>query len=336
MKKLAVLMPTYNAALYLKDSIDSVLNQTFRDFDLFIYDDCSTDDTEDCIAQYVDERVFYRKNSSNLGIAKTLNLGLESLLPHYEYIARMDADDWCFPERFKMQLEHLENNPKTVLCGTQGYWLKDLELNPKKGWTYPTDSTYIQYYLLFGATFGHSSIVLRSQSFINFDLKYDETVKTCEDWEFWGRVAKVGQMMNLPDFLMKYRIVETSNHRADSKIKLHLVERSKIISNYWSLFGFKVNSVEVYDFYYGNAKYSNIEFFKNLKKWIHLFNSLYEKARIELAEGDKNQFSYLLCRRVLDFWKRSGKGRWNFLVWIMIVRELKVTTQLKLIKSIIR
>ena len=77
-------MPTYNAAAYLNESINSILNQTFADFDLYVYDDCSTDNTEEIILGYKDIRLFYKKNDVNLGIAKTLNIGLEELLFHYE------------------------------------------------------------------------------------------------------------------------------------------------------------------------------------------------------------------------------------------------------------
>lgn len=332
MKKLAVLLPTYNAAVFLNESINSVLNQTFRNFDLYIYDDCSTDDTEEIILQYQDPRIFYLKNTTNLGIAKTLNKGLEELLPHYQYIARMDADDCCYPQRFEKQLEYLENNPNTVLCGTQGYWLKNMELNPGKGWAYPTDSLYIQYYLLFGAAFGHSSIVLRSQSFINFDLKYDETVLTCEDWELWMRVAKVGEMINLPDFLMKYRILENSNHRSPDKMEIHLLERSRIISRYWADFNIILSAEEVYEYYYGAKLLTVSDFVKKIKLLISVFNVLYLKG-LSMDSNNKKGFSYMLARRILSFWKRSSINRCTPIIWFIILTEVKFISTGRLIKS---
>jgi glycosyltransferase involved in cell wall biosynthesis len=133
MKKLAVLLPAYNAALYIKESIDSVLNQTYNDFDLYIFDDCSTDETANIIKTYSDSRIFYLKNDHNIGITKTLNIGLNLLLSQFVYIVRMDADDWSYLERFQKQVEYLELNQKVVLCGTQGYWLKDMSQNPNSG-----------------------------------------------------------------------------------------------------------------------------------------------------------------------------------------------------------
>ena len=336
MKKLAVLLPTYNASPYIKSSIDSLLDQTFSDFDIYIYDDCSTDDTSEIIDSYNHPRIFYRKNESNLGIAKTLNKGLDELLFHYEYIARMDADDWCFSERFEKQLEYLENNLDTVICGTQGYWLKDIELTPKKGWTYPTNFEYIKYYLLFAATFGHSSIILRTQKFIDFNLRYDETITTCEDWELWIRVSKIGKLSNLEDFLMKYRILENSNHRSPEKIKKHLKERSKIISDYWADFNVSLSPKQIFDFYYSEVSLSKQQFMRNAKILIQSFNIIYSKASQDLTIEECRGFRYMLARRILNYWKRAKLSRFDVVIWWRIVREVKFMNTLKLIKSIIR
>lgn len=336
MKKLAVLLPTYNAALYIKASIDSILNQTFDDFDLYVYDDCSTDNTVEIVFSYSNPRIFYRKNAANLGIAKTLNRGLDELLLHYEFIARMDADDWSYPQRFEKQLDFLDNNKEIVLCGTQGYWLKDINQNPSAGWEYPTDSEYIKYYLLFAATFGHSSVVFRSQSIANYNLRYDETITTCEDWELWVRISKIGKMGNLPDYLMKYRILENSNHRSSEKLDKHLEERSTIISNYWSYFDISFFEHEIYELYFGKMVESRKEFNSKIQKLIHAFNAIYYKTEHHLSIKDRKDFRYLLARKILNYWKRSQISRYDTLLWIMIVTEVKFMNKIKLVKSIIR
>jgi len=336
MKKLAVLLPTYNASLYLKESIDSVLNQTFSDFDLYIYDDYSTDDTEAIVLGYDDSRVFYRRNPINYGIAKTLNQGLVDLLPDYEYIARMDADDWCFPERFEKQLFYLDRNTDVVLCGTQGYWLKDLSENPIQGWAYPTDTAYIKCYLLFAATFGHSSVVFRSQSIINFDLSYDETITTCEDWELWVRIAKIGKMANLPDYLMKYRILENSNHRSAEKLKKHFEERAHIIASYWRYFNIPFSDQEIFDLYFGMDAVSIAGFNSKIKKMIAAFNTIFYKMESDLSFIDREYFRYLLARKVLNYWKRSGISRYNPLRWVLVVAQVTFSNKIKFIKSTIR
>lgn len=336
MKKLAVLLPSYNAAAYLKDSIDSVLNQTFTDFDLFIYDDCSTDTTEAVVSSYANARIFFHKNETNLGIAKTLNRGLEELLPQYEYIARMDADDWCFQQRFEKQLLFMNDNPKVILCGTQGYWLKDIRQNPLKGWEYPTNPEYIRYYLLFAASFGHSSVIFRSQPIIDHALRYDETISTCEDWDLWVRISQIGEMANLPDFLMKYRILENSNHRSAEKINKHLEERSVIISKYWSYFGISFSAQEIFKLYYGKKRISSAEFNLTIQQLIRAFNVIYRKGTTELCSEDRAKFSYLLARKILSYWKRSQSSRYNPFTWIKIISEVRFMNKVKLLKSIIR
>ncbi|TDD98402.1 glycosyltransferase family 2 protein [Flavobacterium cellulosilyticum] len=336
MKKLAVLLPTYNAVDYLPESIDSVLNQTFTDFDLYVYDDCSTDNTEDIVSKYKDTRLYYRKNLENLGIAKTLNKGLEELLPQYEYIARMDADDWCYPERFEKQMDFLNKNQEIVMCGTQGYWLKDINQNPISAWKYPTREAYIKIYMLFAASFGHSSVIFRSASFDKFNLRYNENISTCEDWDLWIRVAKMGHVANLPDFVMKYRILENSNHRSSGNTKRHLEERSMIISSYWTNFGISFKPEQVYDYYYGNKTMTPCDFIIKLSVLIKTFNLLYANTENNFVIAERKNFSYMMVRRILDFWKRSQVSRFDLLIWKVILKEVTFMNKIKLLKSIIR
>lgn len=332
MKKLAVLMPTYNCAKYLQESIDSILNQTFQDFDLYIYDDYSTDNSSEIISEYNDNRVFYIKNSENLGIARTLNLGLEKLLPNYEYIARMDADDWSFPERFQKQIDFFEKNSAAVLCGTQGFWLTDLSKLPTSGWQYPVDYNYIKLYLLFTASFGHSSLVLKSRFFIDNNLRYDENIKTCEDWDLWIKVSKKGEVYNLPDFLMKYRIVPTSNHRSLENKKIHLKERSIIISDYWKIFDINLSPEQVFEYYY-NTDIERKDFYAELNILIDSFNKLFLNNSKHLKSEDKNNFSYLLARKIVDLKKRSKISKYNFISWFIVLTKVKFMSKTRLIKS---
>ena len=303
---------------------------------MYIYDDCSTDNTEQLISKYKDERLFYRKNTKNSGIAVTLNTGLEELLPHYEYIARMDADDWSYPDRFEKQMNYLEQNQDIILCGTQGYWLKDINLNPKSVWEYPLNNDYIKYYLLFAASFGHSSLIFRSDSFQKQNFRYNESITTCEDWDLWIRITKFGQVANLPDYLMKYRILENSNHRSLQKIKKHLEERSKIISDYWADFNIVLSPNEIFEYYYANKNISRKKFSKKIKILIQEFNIIYTSANQNLLLEERKNFSYMLARRILDFWKRSKVSRFNPVIWILILKEVTFINKIKLIKSIIR
>lgn len=332
-KKLAVIMPTYNAVLYLKDSIESVLNQTFCNFDLYIFDDYSTDNTEKIISEYQDSRIHYRKNPENYGIAKTLNKGLDELLSQYEYIARMDADDWCFPERFQKQLDYLEQHQQLVLCGTQGYWLKDITQNPNSGWVYPVNHHSIEKILLFAASFGHSSVVFRSSFFQKYNFRYNENISTCEDWELWIRIVKIGNVANLPDFLMKYRVVPTSNHRSEKNKEIHLKERSNIIANYWKTFGINLSPEQVFTYYYKSDPEMKQNFISELKILIDSFNQLFLEYAKDLEDKDRRKFSYLLIRKIADFRKRSNIDLYNPILWKVLLTKVKFANPIILLKS---
>src|SRR3990170_4187453 len=110
-----VLMAVYNGGRYLKSSIESVLNQTFRDFEFLIINDCSTDDSVKMIESFNDERIIIHHNENNIGQTKSLNVGLK--LARGKYIARMDADDMAFPTWVEELVNYFEKNPKYAVIG---------------------------------------------------------------------------------------------------------------------------------------------------------------------------------------------------------------------------
>jgi len=118
--RIGVLMPVYNVAPYIKESIQSILDQSFSDFELLIIDDCSTDETFNIIQSFQDTRIKLIRNDVNKGLVYGLNLGLQLL--QNDYIARMDGDDLCLPSRFEYQVRFMDENPDVVLCGSQAYW----------------------------------------------------------------------------------------------------------------------------------------------------------------------------------------------------------------------
>ena len=112
-----VLMPVYNGAAFLPESIDSILSQTYKDFEFLIINDGSTDDSEKIILSYDDPRIKYLKNDVNLGVIGTLNRGLEIIKT--KYIIRMDADDLALPYRIQVQVDYMDKHPDIVLSGSR-------------------------------------------------------------------------------------------------------------------------------------------------------------------------------------------------------------------------
>ena len=123
--KISVIMPTYNSESFLRESIDSILNQTFKDFELIVIDDCSTDSSLKIIKEYKrkDNRIFFLKNDKNLGHNKTRNKGLK--IAKGKYIAILDSDDISLEKRLEIQYAYLEKNPHIFLVGSSAIYIDE-------------------------------------------------------------------------------------------------------------------------------------------------------------------------------------------------------------------
>ena len=201
MPKISVIIPAYNAEKFIKEAIDSVLGQTFRDFELIVLNDCSRDRTEEIILSYTDERIVYHKNEQNMGVAGTLNRGLAAA--RGEYIARMDADDISLPERFARQAEYLDTHPDVAVLGTN---VETFDENGPvcTGWS-ATDPKQMKVDLLFSCGLAHPSVMMRRevvQALGGYDLAFEGM----EDYDLWCRVAETHGVTTLKEILFRYRV----------------------------------------------------------------------------------------------------------------------------------
>jgi len=211
---ISVLMPVYNGEKYLKDSIDSILNQTYKNFEFIIIDDGSTDKTEEIIKSYSDKRIRFIKNEKNLGIVKSLNLGID--LARGKYIARMDADDISLPERFEKQVEFMENHPEVNVCGS---WIEYFGARSGVWKTLKSDAK-IKVGLLFGSQLAHPTILAKKEVFVSYP--YREEYKDAEDYHLWVLMSKDYTFSNLQEVLLRYRIHE------DQISQKYLANQSKL------------------------------------------------------------------------------------------------------------
>lgn len=200
MKKpmISVVMPIYNGEKYLKEAIDSILGQSFTDFELIIINDASKDASEELILSYKDDRINYIKNPVNLGLIGSLNLGID--IAKGKYIARMDQDDVSKLNRFQLQYDFMEHNPDCILLGGQA----DI-INSKHKLEYPIKDEAIRAKLIFSPSFVHPTVMIRKSMLDNNNLKYSETYKHAEDYGFWVNLAKYGKLANLPQTCLNYR-----------------------------------------------------------------------------------------------------------------------------------
>ena len=208
MVKVSVLMPVYNVEEgYLKEAINSILNQTFSDFELIIVDDGSKNDIEPVIKSFNDKRIFLYKNEQNFGVSKTRNKLFE--LSKGEYVAFQDADDISDNKRLQKQVDFLDKNPDVSIVGSY------LECFPhKKIMTVPKKPKILDF--LGGCMLFQPSSMLRISDFRKYNLLYNCDLKTSEDYDLWSRAIEFLKFENIEEPLVKYRINKNSlYHRAN-------------------------------------------------------------------------------------------------------------------------
>jgi glycosyltransferase involved in cell wall biosynthesis len=197
--KVSVLLPVYNAESYIGEAIESILNQSFKDFEFVIINDGSSDKSEEIILSYKDERISYHKNPHNLKLVATLNKGLE--LVRGEYIARMDSDDISLPERFIKQVKFLDQNPEVGVCGS------NVELFGE--WNFITDvsntSNDVDAELLLKNPIFHPTVMFRKSLIDKTGIRFNPAFEHLEDYYFWAELSKFTRLVNLEDILLRYR-----------------------------------------------------------------------------------------------------------------------------------
>ncbi|MCP3761379.1 glycosyltransferase [Domibacillus sp. A3M-37] len=200
MPKVTVLMPVYNGELYLKEAIESILNQSFKDFEFLIINDGSTDSSEEIIKSYGDSRIRLVNNERNLRLIATLNKGLE--LARGEYIARMDCDDISHPKRLEKQVKKMNSDESIAICGTGFKVIGKHGLKP----LILTDFKSIRNYLHIGNCIVHPSIMIRKSILRKNNYYYDPLYTHIEDYELFVRISKKYKIVNLNKNLLHYRL----------------------------------------------------------------------------------------------------------------------------------
>ena len=197
----SVNMPVYNGAKYIKQAIDSILNQTFSNFELIIVDDGSTDNSTKIIESYLDFRIKLYSNEINRGLAYTRNKAIE--LSCGKYIAVLDCDDIAYPERLEKQVSFLEANPEYGLVGS---WFDIVDKNSISNGDVvklTLASHLIKSQLFFGNYFAQSTIMMRKEIF--YEFRYHSEFAPAEDYFLWSQIAFKYKVANLQESLVKYR-----------------------------------------------------------------------------------------------------------------------------------
>lgn len=232
---ISVVMCSYNTKEgYLRHAIESILNQGYKDFEFIIVDDKSTDNSIDIIKSYKDSRITLICNEKNMGLTRSLNVGISNTKG--KYIARMDADDISLPKRLVVQLEYMEDNPDKVLCGSLaigfGEDIKDIHTH------FTNDDELNKIKLLFSTVLVHPTVMMRSDVLKYNNIRYDERYKKTQDYKMWIDLSKVGSLGFIKQPLLKYRWHK--NQISASQSDEQNLCSYKICNRYWRDLGFKL------------------------------------------------------------------------------------------------
>lgn len=233
----SVILPAYNASNYIREAIESILNQTYNNFELIIINDGSTDNTLRIINTYDDSRIKLINNERNKGLIYSLNRGID--VSRGEFIARMDADDISHPFRFAKQIKVMNQNSDIVVCGTYINYFGASKGRFSR--CHPNQHNEdIKKSLLVRCAFAHPTVMIRASILKKNGIKYDENFRSCEDYKLWIDLASYGNFINIPIPLLNYRV---SNNQISSQYRTEQLQNTFKCQDlcFYNEFGFYIN-----------------------------------------------------------------------------------------------
>ena len=296
--KVTVLMPVYNGEKYLREAIDSILNQTYSDFKFLIIDDGSTDKSKNIIKSYNDSRINLYVNETNLGLAKTLNKGID--LINTEYIARMDCDDISLPNRLQKQVEFMDSHPNVGICGT---WAKVIMGHKERIMKPPISYEDIKAFLLFGCIMVHVSVMMRISMLKDYNLYYstERNFDTVEDYELWQRCSMYFPIRNIPEVLLIFRIHPKSTRVRNTEI--HTENIRNIHENNLKRLNMNINIDTILSYRFGKDKNMIEKTHRELIKLLEYNKNmrLYSEKSLKKIINDR-WFTICYNSAILGFW----------------------------------
>ncbi len=246
--KVTVLMSVYNGERYLREAVDSILNQTFKDFEFIIINDGSTDKTQKFLYDYNDPRIKIINNKENIGLTRSLNKGLRAAKG--EYIARQDADDISAPERLRTEVNFLEKHKNHAVVGTSVKIIDEdsviIGLLDR-----PTKDEQIRKILEIRNCINHGSTMIR-RTYLNKVGQYDENMLRSQDYDLWLRVLKKYLLANIPEYLYLWRkhadnieaknLIEQNIFVALAKVKNRISDAGKVAVQFINVTTYKIKN----------------------------------------------------------------------------------------------
>lgn len=289
--RVSVVLSVYNGASYLRPAIDSILTQTFTDFELLIVDDASTDDSAEIVESYTDPRIIVIRNEVNQGLAVSLNRALDSACG--TYVARMDADDVSLPTRLATQVAFLDTHPEVVLVGSFARMLPSGVLMRQ-----PLTHEMLAPHLLFHTSFIHPTVMMRRIFLNEHHLRYDPSFRQTQDYELFTRIARLGKVANIPTILLFYR--EHDKQASHEKITNQMQNARTIIQRECGSLGLTLSEEEL-DLVVAIKRYRLASIPDALTKVASLFLRI-----VDANEKTHRYTSHALCATLGDIWLESA------------------------------
>jgi glycosyltransferase involved in cell wall biosynthesis len=212
----SIITSVYNGEAYLKECVDSILNQTLQNFEFIVLNNGSTDHSLEILQQYTDPRLKVI-NQENLGLSRSLNKGIQ--LSQSDLIARLDADDYSFPTRLELQTDFMSHNPDYVLCGSRFRELIGNDFYQQKVPFLESDETIRKSFCYFNP-FSHSSVMFRKQAFLETG-GYNHRFEHSQDYDLWFRMLKLGKACILKEELTVVRLsLQSASYQNSRRQKL--------------------------------------------------------------------------------------------------------------------
>jgi len=242
----SVIMPAYNAEKYIGEAIESILHQTYENWELIIVEDCSVDGTRAVIEQYRDDRIKVIYNDSNKGIAETTNHGVD--VANGKYIALLDDDDVAELDRLEVQIDYLEKHPEIDILGGRTTFVNEDGSLIDYGNIPRNNPKYIKAILLFNCMdFMNSTAMIRKDFIDKNGLRYKDNCMGMQDFLFYIEGSKLGNISTINSFLLKHRI--HGKNETKRQMEINAMERARVYADFqkYSLekSGFKLDTNEM-------------------------------------------------------------------------------------------